>query len=330
MTLAAYNQPPSEVYRNINKLRYVLMIFLFLIGRGEVMHTSNSVTKQISLLNCILVMFLFSGAQTPVSAQTSPPPIYSPKPGSTLTSTTVTFAGVHISPDLQHSVTVGSSPGGTNFYEGQPVAFHNLRAGYTLFTVSGLPSSGTIYVRYETWTSGHPRLAKTHSYTMSVGRTDSKRLDSTNGDSNGCNSDRFTCIFPDTTYPNGAVVRDNETDLVWERSPIETPQASWTRAIAHCANREVSGRKGWSLPMREQLGALVDSLNSNPALPTGHPFELPTAQSAIWSATSDTGNPSRVWSMTVGTGGLDRSDKTSTNLHAWCLRGAQTYDGPGF
>jgi hypothetical protein len=41
-----------------------------------------------------------------------------------------------------------------------------------------------------------------------------KQLDASNGDpATGCNSDRFTCLFGDT------VVRDNETGLVWERSP---------------------------------------------------------------------------------------------------------------
>ncbi len=294
------------------------------------MHTHNSVTKYFFLVTCLLVIFLFSDGQTPVSAQTTPPPIYSPKPGSTLTSRTVTFAGVHTSPDLQHSVTVGSTPGATDFYEGQPFAFHNFRAGYTLFTVSGLPSNGTIYVRYDTWTSGTARASQIHSYTMSVGSIAGQRLNSTNGDANGCNSDRFTCLFPNTAYPSGTVVRDNETDLIWERSPIDTPQANWTGAIAHCANREVGGRKGWSLPMREQLGTLVDPSNSNPALPTGHPFELPAAQSAIWTATGDTDNSTRVLNLTIDDGDTGKSVKASTNLHAWCIRGAQAFDGPGF
>ncbi len=294
------------------------------------MHTNNSVSKRIFLLNCILVMLLISSGKTPALAQTSPFPIYSPAPSSTLTSTTVTFTGVHTTPDLLHWVSVGSTPGGTDFYEGQPVAFHNLRAGYTLFTVSGLPSKGTIYVRYYTWTTGTPQLFQTHSYSMSVGSIGDKKLESSNGDINGCNSDRFTCIFPDATFPDGAAVRDNETELVWERLPLETPQVSWAGANTHCANREVSGRKGWSLPMREQLGTLVDTSNSNPALPTGHPFRLPASQSAIWSATVDAGNPTRGWSVTVGNGDLSSSLKSATNLHAWCTRGAQAYDGPGF
>lgn len=318
----------------MKRLRYARMNFFFRYLSGGGMPTINSVIKRMFLLSCMLVVLLASGGETPVSAQTAPPPIYSPVPSSTLTSTTVTFAGGHHTPDLLHWVMVGSTPGGTDFYDGVPVVFHNMKpdelAGYTVFTVSGLPASGIIYVRYFTWTVGTPQLFQTHSYTMSVGSTGGRRLDSTNGEANGCNSDRFICIFPDATYSDGAAVRDNETGLVWERSPLETSQASWAGAITHCASREVGGRKGWSLPMREQLGTLVDPSRSNPALPTGHPFQLPASQSAIWSATPDTDNPTRGWSVSVDTGDLVSSIKASTNLHAWCTRGAQAYDGTGF
>ena len=34
----------------------------------------------------------------------------------------------------------------------------------------------------------------------------------------------------------------------------------------------VGGTKGWRLPSVAELASLVDPANSNPALPTGHPF----------------------------------------------------------
>ncbi len=85
-----------------------------------------------------------------------------------------------------------------------------------------------------------------------------KKLDATNGEANGCNSDRFTCIFPDATHPDGAAVRDNETGLVWERDPLIT-SATWGAAIAHCASLEVGNRKGFHLPLLEQLTTLIDT-----------------------------------------------------------------------
>ncbi|MCA9423091.1 MAG: DUF1566 domain-containing protein [Nitrospira sp.] len=146
-----------------------------------------------------------------------------------------------------------------------------------------------------------------------------KKLDSTNGDANGCNSDRFTCLFGDT------VVRDNETGLVWERDP-DTGVRTWIHAISHCARREVGGRKGFHLPMLEQLATLVDSSNSDPTLPTGHPF-LNVQSAEYWSATTDAGDPADAWVVGFGSGSMDVKGKANGVIHAWCARGGQAYDG---
>jgi len=104
---------------------------------------------------------------------------------------------------------------------------------------------------------------------------------------------------------NNEAVRDNETGLVWEQSPDPNPQASWQGAITHCAQLEVDDRKGWSLPMREQLASLVDETgtgvdsNSDPLkLPDGHPFDPASVQSAkYWSATSLVDGPTDAWDV---------------------------------
>ncbi len=159
-----------------------------------------------------------------------------------------------------------------------------------------------------------------------------KKLDSTNGEANGCNSDRFTCLWPDGDGQPTAV-RDNETGLVWEQSPDPNPQANWQEAIRHCAGREVAGRKGWSLPMREQLASLVDTTsqsctNDNICLPDGHPFDPAGVQSAFyWSASSDALLPTNAWFVLVVSGNVRTSNKGNGILHAWCVRGGQVYDG---
>jgi len=56
---------------------------------------------------------------------------------------------------------------------------------------------------------------------------------------------------------NNQAVRDNETGLVWERSP-STSQASWYDAVRACWLRQVGGRIGWHLPTIEDLSTLVD------------------------------------------------------------------------
>ena len=43
-----------------------------------------------------------------------------------------------------------------------------------------------------------------------------------------------------------AAVRDNETGLVWEKSP-EATDATWTDAALICVNKKLGDRKGWRL-----------------------------------------------------------------------------------
>lgn len=153
-----------------------------------------------------------------------------------------------------------------------------------------------------------------------------KKLKSTNGDTNGCNSDRFTCIFPDATFPDGAAVRDNETGLVWERSP-DGESINWYEAIRHCANLVVSDRKGWALPLKEQLGSLVDT-SGTMALPSAHPF-LNVIGISFYAATTDAERPSDVWGLEFDPwsngrlGGIGKA----VGAYAWCVRGGQRFDG---
>ena len=151
-----------------------------------------------------------------------------------------------------------------------------------------------------------------------------KILDSTNGDPTagrvGCDSDRFTCVMNDNA------VRDNETGLVWERAPDNIQLRDWTSAIEQCATRTIGGRKGWHLPMREQLASLVDPSNSQPALPSSHPFvSLPPF---FWSATTNTDTPTEAWRVFISSGAVFASNKAGApGSFVWCVRGGQSFDG---
>ncbi len=155
-----------------------------------------------------------------------------------------------------------------------------------------------------------------------------KILDSTNGDANGCNSDRFTCIFPSATQPDGAAVRDNETGLVWERSPDPT-RRNWLGAIDQCGELEVpsvGGRKGWHVPMREQLASLVDGSNADPALPTDHPFQS-VQPVEYWSASTSARSPTSVWVVRFSNGDVNDFFGKVNSFIVWCVRGGQSFDG---
>jgi hypothetical protein len=124
---------------------------------------------------------------------------------------------------------------------------------------------------------------------------------------------------------NNEAVLDRETGLVWEQSP-DGFERRWQQALdAHCVNRVVGGRKGWHLPLREQLASLVDNIGNFPALPTGHPFSN-ISGGHYWSATTSADEPDRAYGVFFNGGGVNTRLKTQASL-AWCVRGGQSFDG---
>ena len=122
----------------------------------------------------------------------------------------------------------------------------------------------------------------------------------------------------------GAAVRDDETGLVWEKT-LETNEMSWTDASAACADKNVSGRKGWRLPSIFELASLMDlSIREGPTLPLGHPFTN-VQMDAYWSATTVANNPNSAWLVFFDTGKVSKGFKTIT-FHAWCVRGGMNAD----
>ena len=77
--------------------------------------------------------------------------------------------------------------------------------------------------------------------------------------------------------------------------------------------------------MREQLATLVDTSNSDPALPTGHPF-LNVQSESYWAATTDA-NASISAFIVNFSGGLASFADKDVDRRAWCARGGQVYDG---
>lgn len=122
---------------------------------------------------------------------------------------------------------------------------------------------------------------------------------------------------------NDQAVLDQETQLVWERSPAGGK--GWHDAVEYCYTRVVGGRLGWRLPTIEELTSLIDVSQSNPALPAGHPFIVPPTP-PTWSITSVAGDTGSAWHVTFGNGGVSPAAKGAA-LFAWCVRGGHGYDG---
>jgi hypothetical protein len=143
-------------------------------------------------------------------------------------------------------------------------------------------------------------------------------------------STRFIVLanWKDTKFPSGgAAVLDRETGLVWARSPSTSP-LHWASAQQVCNSFEIGGRLGWHLPTLQELASMVDRTQSNPSLPSGHPFQnvQSSGSSAYWSATTLLGDNDFAWAVFFGSGNVGGGHKTLTNLFIWCVRGGQGVD----
>jgi hypothetical protein len=128
---------------------------------------------------------------------------------------------------------------------------------------------------------------------------------------------------------NNQAVRDNETGLVWERSP-STSQVTWYDAVRTCWHRQVGGRMGWHLPTVEELGSLVDPTipAPGPGLLAGHPF-LSIQPASYWSTTTDVRVeflPTQAWDVRFDVPGQIGDQGKNTLLHFWCVRGGAHED----
>ena len=121
---------------------------------------------------------------------------------------------------------------------------------------------------------------------------------------------------------DGAAVLDKETGLVWEKSPDTTPRL-WDVAVTYCYDKVVGGRKGWRMPTIAELASLVDTTQSNPALPSGHPFV--NVQSYLyWSKSEYAGYPDFAWYVSLGLGvGFVYYASKSSYYYVWAVRGGQ-------
>jgi len=127
-----------------------------------------------------------------------------------------------------------------------------------------------------------------------------------------------------TTILTTVAVLDRETGLVWEQSPSTSP-FDWEGAQLHCNQLSKGNRYGWRLPTIQELASLMDPSQSNPVLPSGHPFSNVQLQmSKYWSATTYAN--SSAWGMLFAGGEVHSAVKSSNDGFAWCMRGGQGVD----
>ena len=145
-------------------------------------------------------------------------------------------------------------------------------------------------------------------------------------DANGCSACQNDptgagCPGGDDRYDvTTDTVTDLECDLVWQRSPREEPVASWAAAVDFCQAINSGDDMGWHLPTREEFNCLVDTSNSNPALPDNHPFlNVKVDQGWYWSSTTDPSNSANAFYMDMSDGNAVSFTKLGTLGLAWCV-----------
>lgn len=123
---------------------------------------------------------------------------------------------------------------------------------------------------------------------------------------------------------NSEAVLDQDTGLLWERSPA-TARTDWKAARSYCLNKAIGGQRGWRLPSIVELTSLLDPSvqDSDAMLPVGHPF-LNNPSGFYWSSSTD-GEFSKAWHLHLSNGHVHMTSKASA-FKVWCVRGGSTAD----
>jgi len=134
---------------------------------------------------------------------------------------------------------------------------------------------------------------------------------------------RFAFYDPDT--PDNLLddlIFDKETGLIWARDAnLPGRTMTWQDAIDYCRGLTLGNRKGWRLPTVEELSSLAHSSQSNPALPSGHPFVNVQAYH-YWSSTTYESRSDYAWYVGMSSGYVKYNPK-SYNYHVWPVRGGK-------
>ena len=139
---------------------------------------------------------------------------------------------------------------------------------------------------------------------------------------------RFAIYHPSGTSDiNNDLVLDQETRLVWERSP-SNEKKDWDVAIIYSYTTVHANHKGWRLPTFEELLSLVDPTQTNPTLPVQHPFLNVQTDYFYWSSTLGmTSLPTYVWGYCFGNADTSNVLRTA-RCYTWLVRGGYGHDYP--
>jgi hypothetical protein len=135
---------------------------------------------------------------------------------------------------------------------------------------------------------------------------------------------RFAIYNPGgTSDKSDDLVLDKETGLIWPRNANPKVTAlNWLDANTASREFKLANRIGWRLPTVEELSSLIDTRNSSPALPTGHPFllvQVGEAAPAYWTCTNNENPSACAWFVNLTSGGAGLGSKSILGF-VWPVR----------
>ena len=146
---------------------------------------------------------------------------------------------------------------------------------------------------------------------------DSKMLSANDGGPDGCDSSRFKCVM------EGKAVLDKQTGLTWARNAnILEMAVPYEEAAKLCEIIEIGGKNDWRLPTKDELITLLDTSQSGPALPTGHPFTnvlVNVGNCDYWTCSECEGDIKSAWMVRMTSGKVMDSYKIM-NAGLWPVR----------
>lgn len=121
---------------------------------------------------------------------------------------------------------------------------------------------------------------------------------------------RFTLVL------EGQAVADSKTGLVWEREPDRIHDV-WDASIERCATKTIGDRKEWRIPSVDELKTLIDPDQTDPSLPSGHPFSNIKSE-IYWTATPHVQDDILAWQISFFSGQAVTDQKSGTR-RVWCV-----------
>lgn len=131
---------------------------------------------------------------------------------------------------------------------------------------------------------------------------------------------------PRFTDNGNGTVTDNLTGLIWLKNADCFGAKVWTDALVaantlasgQCSLSDGSSAGQWRLPTVLELKSVMDSSQTHPALPAGHPFV--NVAGFYWSSTSYAANTDLGWFVFMSLGSLTSGSKGYGN-YVWPVRG---------